>query len=289
MFDFKYHIVSLVAVFLALGIGVVMGSMSAERGVVSEQERALIATMEKDFEKLRSSNAELNSQLAVATRFQEGAIALLTEGKLAQQNVAVIVTGDVDATTLKNLKASLEQAGATQQSVTTFSGKLGLDNKNTAEKVAAIVGGNPQGQAATRNKALEETARWIADGLNPKGINDLVDAGFMQTSGTFDKTVQAVIVIGGSQNGGKNLPPEQLDEQIIKTLKQLPVTLAGVETSNVKTSYMKTYQGLNINTVDNIDKASGQIAVVYILAGQAGDFGEKATADTLMPEPTKNQ
>ncbi len=288
MFDFKYHIVSLVAVFLALGIGVVMGSMSAERGVVSEQERALIATMEKDFEKLRSTNAELNSQLSVATKFQEGAIALLTEGKLAQKSVAVIVTGDVNSTTLKDLKASLEQAGATQQSVTTFSGKLGLDNKATVEKVAAIVGGNPQGQAATRDKALEETAYWIAGGLNPKGINDLGDAGFLMASGSYDTAVQAVIIVGGSQNG-KNLPPKQLDDQIIKALQQLPVVIAGVESSNVKTSYMTAYQGLNIDTVDNIDKASGQVAVVYILAGQTGNFGEKATADVLMPRPAENQ
>lgn len=287
MFDFKYHIVSLVAVFLALGVGVVMGSMGAERGVVTEQERALITTMEKDFENLRATNADLNGQMAVAAKFQNGATGLLNEGKLAQKSVAVIITGDVEGQTLKTLKIALEQAGATQQSVTTFSGKLGLDDKNSADKTAAIVGGNAQGQAALRDKALEETARWIAGGLNPKGINDLAAAGFIKTSGTYDTAVQAVIIIGGSENG-KNLPPEQLDAQLIKTFKQLPITLAGVESLTVKNSYMKTYQGLSISTVDDIDKAPGQVSVVYILAGQAGDFGEKATADALMPEPPKS-
>jgi hypothetical protein len=287
MFDFKYHIVSLVAVFLALGIGVVMGSMGAQQGVVTQQERALIVTMEKDFEKLRASNADLNVQLATAARFQNGATSLLTSGKLAQTTVAVIVTGDVEGQTLKNLQAALEQAGASQQSVTVFSGKLGLDNKATSEKIAAIVGGNPQGQTAIKDKALEETARWIAGGLNPKGISDLAAAGFFKTNGVYDSAVQSVIIIGGSENG-KNLPPEQLDAQLIKTLKTLPVALAGTESLTVKNSYMKIYQGLGLSTVDDIDKAPGQISVVYILAGQAGDYGEKSTADSLMPEPPKN-
>ncbi len=288
MFDFRYHIVSLVAVFLALGIGVVMGSMSAERGVVSEQERALIATMEKDFERLRSTNTDLNAQLATAAKFQEGAMALLTDGKLAQKSVAVVVTGDVDAATLKNLQTSLELAGAKQQSLTTFSGKLGLDDKTTVDKVAAIVGGNPPGQAATRDKAVEETARWIAGGLNPKGINDLAGAGFIGTSGRYDTFVQAVIIVGGLQNS-KNLPPEQVDDTLIKTFKLLPITIAGVEQTKVKTSYMKVYQAQNISTVDDIDKASGLLSTIYILAGQSGDFGEKPTADVLMPEPPKSQ
>lgn len=287
MFDFKYHIVSLVAVFLALGIGVVMGSMTAEQGVVTEQERALITTMEKDFENLRADNADLKSQVAVDAKFQEAATALLVDTKLAGMNVALVVTGNVESTTLKNLQATLQLAGAQQQSVTTFSGKLGLDNKNSLDKVAAIVGGSPQGEAATRDKALEAAAHWIANGLNSKGIADLAAAGFLKSTGTYDAPVQAVIIVGGSENG-KNLPPDKLDEPMIKILKQHPVILIGAESATVKNSYMKNYQSLGINTIDDIDKAPGRISAVYIMAGQTGDFGEKSTADSLMPEPPKS-
>lgn len=288
MFDFKYHIVSLVAVFLALGIGVVMGSMSAERGVITEQERALIATMEKDFDRLRASNDDLNKQLSVAAKFEAGATAMLNSGKLVDKNVAVIITGDIGADTLKTLKGTLEQAGAIQLSVTTFSGKLGLDDKTAMAKVASVVGDNPEGQTEIRERALEETARWITGGINPQGISALAEAGFLKMSGDYDKPVQAVIIIGGLVNG-KNLPPDQVDAHIIKTLQLLPVTIAGVESTSVKKSYMNAYQDMGISTVDDIDSPPGQISVVYVLAGLSGDYGEKATANAPMPEPSKSR
>lgn len=288
MFDFKYHIVSLVAVFLALGIGVVMGSMSAERGVVTDQEKALITTMEKDFEKLRADNTELNSIVAADAAFQAGATALLTNGMLTGKNVAVVVTGNAEAEALKNLKSELEQAGGKEQSVTTFSGNLGLDDKAILEKVTAIVNGQGTGQAAVRAKALDETARAIGSGINAKAISDLAAAGFMKTEGSYDIPIQCVVIVGGTANGN-NLKPADLDTVLIKSLLTLPLTMVGTESSTVKNSYMKTYEDLGISTVDNVDTAAGRVSTVFVLSGQAGNFGTRSTAGKLMPEPPKSQ
>ena len=55
--DFKYHIASLVAVFMALGIGVIIGSSvlgeSIVRNIVAEQE-LLITRLEEDYDGLKS-------------------------------------------------------------------------------------------------------------------------------------------------------------------------------------------------------------------------------------------
>lgn len=286
MFDFRYHIVSLVAVFLALGIGVVLGSMSAERGVVTEQERALIATMEKDFDNLRAENKQLNTIISADEAFRAGVVPLVVDGQLAGKNVAVMVTGAVNSTTLKTLKTVIEQAGGVETSVTTFGGDLGLGEKAVKEKVASIVGASAGNTATLRGKALDASAGWIASGLNAKNIIELDNAGFLKSEGVYDVPVQAVLIIGGKVNG-KDLNAENLDTPLIESLKTQNIVIAGAEGSDVKTSYIKTYKNLGLNTVDNLDMPAGLVSVVYVLNGQTGNYGTKSTADRLMPEPLK--
>lgn len=268
MFDFKYHIVSLVAVFLALGIGVVMGSMTAEQGVVTNQEKSLIATMEKDFERLRSDNAALSTQISADTKFADSALSLMVTDKLKGKTVAVVVTGAIDTPDLKNLKAALEKAGGIESSVTTFTGGIGLDTKDAP-------------------KQLDEAARWIASGANPKGVSDLAATGFMKVSGVYNAPVQGVIVIGGTDN---DKAPKfiNLDAPIIKSFLNMAVTVVGAESSTVKNSAIRDFQALGISTVDDIETTPGWISLIYVLGGQAGDFGAKVTADTLMPLPAKS-
>lgn len=286
MFDFRYHIVSIVAVFLALGIGVVLGSMSAERGVVTEQERALIATMEKDFDNLRAENKQLNTIISADEAFLAGVVPLVVDGKLADKNVAIVVTGAVDATTLKTLKATIEQAGGTETSVTTFEGDLGFGEKSVKDKVAEIVGASAGNAATLRSKALDAAAGWIVSGLNAKELNNLAAEGFLKSEGVYDVPVQAVLIIGGKVNG-KGLSAENLDAVLIDSLNTQNVVLAGAEISTVKTSYIQTYKNLGLSTVDNLDMPAGQVCAVYLLGGESGNFGTKATADRLMPEPLK--
>jgi hypothetical protein len=284
MFDFKYHIVSLVAVFLALGIGVVMGSMSADRGVVTTQEKSLIATMEKDFENLRATNKDQQATIAASQSYIDASLPLLVSGKLTGKSIAVVVTGDVEAPTLKVLKAALEKAGAVEASITYLAAPLGLDNKDTLAKVGTLVGAPAQSQAIVSGKVLQETALAIVTGSDAAGIAGLANAGVLKITGSYAAPATGIIIIGGSENG-KYLKFDELDKPLIKAFQATGLSPVGVESSTVKNSYMKSYQDLNLSTIDDIDQAAGQVSLVYVLAGRAGNFGGKSTADTLMPAP----
>ncbi len=284
MFDFKYHIVSLVAVFLALGIGVVMGSMTAERGVVTTQEKSLIATMEKDFENLRATNKEQAATIAAELAYTDASLPLLIKGKLAGKSIAIVVTGDVEAPTLKGLKAALEQAGATQASVTYLAAPLGLDNKDVLVKAATLLDVPGQSQTVVSGKALAVTARAIVTGSDGTTLAALADAGVIKISGIYASPANGVIVIGGAENG-KHLKFAELDAPLVKAFQATGLSPVGTESATVKNSYMKDYQTLNLSTVDNLDTAAGQVSVIFVLAGGPGHYGAKATADTIMPTP----
>jgi len=71
MFDFRYHALSLVAVFLALMIGLLLGVAIGDRGLVSGAERNLRGSLRADVRRSRAQSADLRSQLIEQRRVQQ--------------------------------------------------------------------------------------------------------------------------------------------------------------------------------------------------------------------------
>ncbi|HEY4687266.1 MAG TPA: copper transporter, partial [Candidatus Subteraquimicrobiales bacterium] len=63
MFDVRYHLVSLVAVFLALALGILMGSVIAGRGTLVERQNALIEGIQADVNRIQKENKGLHEEL----------------------------------------------------------------------------------------------------------------------------------------------------------------------------------------------------------------------------------
>ena len=62
MYNLRYHIASLVAVFLALAIGLILGTVVGERGTLDKQQTTLVTSLQKDFTLLRTENADLKRE-----------------------------------------------------------------------------------------------------------------------------------------------------------------------------------------------------------------------------------
>jgi hypothetical protein len=121
MVDFRYHVVSLVAVFLALACGIVLGAgplRAAIGDTVSGRNAALTA-----------QNAQLTTERDAATADEHAANAALDAagagllgGTLPGYRVAVVSLGTVDAATAKAVDTRLTQAGAQVVSHVTLTG-----------------------------------------------------------------------------------------------------------------------------------------------------------------------
>lgn len=71
--SYKYHLVSLAAVFLALAVGILIGSNLVGSEALVQQQNSLVTQLEQDFKKLRLENDELHSQLMALTEQLEEA------------------------------------------------------------------------------------------------------------------------------------------------------------------------------------------------------------------------
>lgn len=280
MFDFRYHIISLTAVFLALGVGIVLGTMVVEKGVVSEQQKALVSRIEKDFEALRSENRQAAARLELAEQFADEIVPMMVANKLTGQNVALVVTTSMTDEVGRGISETIQKAGARVTSTTTIQSDVGLGDKEKAAKIEALIAEATPAGGPLKARLLTEVAKDISTGQQPKLLQDLAGYGSLKLNGVYDVPVQAVVVIGGTD--GK-VAVDDIDAAFIKGVVAYNVPVVGVETSTVKNSYMNGYQGLGISTVDDIDLVAGRIALILVLSGQSGHYGIKPTAKQMLP------
>ena len=112
MIDFRYHLVSLISVFLALAVGIALGAGPLKETVGD--------TLTGQVDQLRAEKGDLRTQLDKASadlthsaQFAGAAGTELVTGSLPSYRVAVVLLGKVPAAEREAIDARLQEAGAT--------------------------------------------------------------------------------------------------------------------------------------------------------------------------------
>ncbi len=261
MIDFRYHLVSIVAVFLALAIGIVVGATAiapttlAALNKASEHEKKQISSQRTD---IRTLQGQINADQALA----QSAEPLLLDNLLEGQRVVLVTAPGADSSTINGITSALKQAGAkvTGQVVlqpaffgTSASTQTSLDA--LAEKVAppTITPGiqTAQPDPDTQIAGQQEAATVIAPALvtkditgnitgsttslTPQQANEIVDGfaaqGFLQLnlpsgSATLTQATLAVVVIPATPPTAGDTDPTNL--ALISLAQQLSLVSRGV-------------------------------------------------------------
>lgn len=164
MIDFRYHIVSLVAVFLALALGLFLGSTTLQSTVthnLRQQAHSVIARNETLQAEKDAANAKLRGQESFATSVEPYAVA----GKLVNAEVAVVSAPGVDSDARDRLVETLKSAGASiTADVRLQNGFLDPSQDATWAQLAAQVAGNhPLPRANGASQASSELARVLVN------------------------------------------------------------------------------------------------------------------------------
>ena len=100
MFDLRYHVASLAAVFLALIIGIVVGVGISGKGFVSDSERSLlnerITDLKNRLDSATKRNTDLTRTQRAAQAFVQEAYPTLMDGRLSGSKVGLVFAGPVD-------------------------------------------------------------------------------------------------------------------------------------------------------------------------------------------------
>ncbi len=268
MYNLRYHLVSLVAVFLALAVGLVLGSVVAERGYLDEQQSALVEGLRQDFAELRAENERLRAAYELDRGFALETADALIEGALEGRRIAII-TNEGRTEGLSAVTSAVEDAGGDAVIVMVSEPGLGLGSTALRDELRAAVT-TGVGLPLQERTALSIADEWTSAAGDDPVTAALVDRGVLELRGWDAAMPLDGAVLLAVWNGE---PDESLVETAVR-LQELGASVVGAETQRYETGVVEAAREAGLSAVDNVGSAEGGFSLVWILTGRAeGHFG----------------
>lgn len=310
MISLRRHVLTLVAVFLAIAVGVVLGSTSVAtsvRDAVVDREATTagrLETTEQDLNRKRQATERLDSLIGDLTP-------AVADGQLADRPVLVVVAPGASAEDVDTVTESISAAGGID------AGRIRLADRSVDpaadSEIAALVANLPIGDApaadadigAQLGTALGRAALLRSEDAEPHLEDDdratvlttLADAEMIAFEpGTIRPGQLAVVVTGPGTE-------ESTAVRIASLARTLDgegagvVVVSGISSGNGPDALLvlRSSGQEDVSTVDSVGTDAGQLAAVLALAEQLdrgqGDYGLRhdatAAAPSLPPTSTR--
>lgn len=283
--NIKYYVVSIVAIFLALAIGIYIGFMFDAQEILLSQKEDIVAQLEERFDYLEEENKQVKEEIDKITKensiikeFNRLIYKEVIKEKLTGLNIAIIETsGDY---IYKELEETLELAGANVTSMTAINKNFetNLEQlRNIYEDTYTLIESNEDIIELIIVSITKEIILGEGDNIiNKLNINGIIDA-----IGEYTTPINYIILAGGSREKDDRF--NTIDIEIIKVCREMNIPIIGVERENVVYSYVENYIDNRISSVDNVDTIMGKVALVLAIDGRPGNYGVKPTAEKLIP------
>jgi hypothetical protein len=273
MFDFRYHVTSLAAVFIALVIGILVGVAISGRTLIKESERlrleARIGNLQNDLDAAERQVAQQNA----LDEYQRETYLALMEGRLADKRIGVVYLGSAEGEVAGSIQETIDRADGTS---TMRALKLPIATGELLRRV---------GDLPEAPQTVEDLGRALAAELVDGGDTPLWDA------------VGPVLVEereGGSQPLDAVVVARTAEPQQGQTARFLAgfyaglaaagVPVVGAETTDSEPTAVLTFRGHGLSTIDNVDTITGRVALAVLLTGESpGSYGFKEDNTPVLP------
>jgi len=304
MVNLRYHVVSLIAVFLALTVGIVMGSTVVDRVTVDALNQR-VNSVSKSVSNAEAENGRLGNQLRTVQDFAAQARDQIVRGRLKGVPLVVVAVSGVDRKRVDELGQALVSAQAAMAGSLWLTAKMRLDNDNDVRALATALTVGVDRPEVLRRQALAKVAEALAgsaDGTPNPTLAALVAAGFVtyeappgQAAATVAALPQGlrVVMVSGA---GADVGDDQVALPLVQDLSQAPARLVVAESGQDSSGGRGVFVGLvrkddavasRVSSVDNLESPMGQAAVVLALEDLAGSrtghYGVGPGAQRLLP------
>jgi len=315
----RYHIVSLVAVFLALALGIVVGSTVLQEGTVSVL-RATSERVRQESDRNSRENVALKQDKARLEAFGTALLPELVQGRLKGRPVVLVDTDKVDDGLRDTVRKALEDAGAEIDGQITFSDQhLTLAAEADRTAIGQLLGADAGAADVLRGTLVKRLAdRLITssaipqeDGQRPSDLlTGLQDADFLAdlklsrpiTAGTdpFPRQGSSFVLLGPSAAAAPTaVAPDAFLVPLADQVSSRASAVAGAEAAAVPdaSSWVVALRNnrsasRRVSGIDSADAVYGRLSLVQALQtslqqGPAGQYGIKGGARALFPDRTE--
>jgi outer membrane murein-binding lipoprotein Lpp len=281
MFDLRYHVASLAAVFVALLIGILVGV--AMSGKVDDAEKQKLQSdvnrLDAQLEAASEGRANATREQKAIKAFVKNAYPSLIADRLRGKRIAILFVGPADAGVRQDIEHAVEDAGAST-TLRMRALKVPVD----ADKVdTKLTGELRQYRSAGLDELGRALARELVDGGDTPGWDSLSSVLVEETAGSFRRSADGVVV-------ARTVEPQKGETALFLSglyagLADIDVPTIGVETSDVSQSAVETWSDAGLSTVDDVDAPAGRLALALLLSGSpTGNYGVNESAgDGIIP------
>lgn len=290
MISFRYHVVTVVAVFLAFGLGLLAGSSFGQPALIEQLRQRTEAQLETIGE-LRREIGGLEGELVDLRAFAEDAAPYLIEDSLVGYRAILVSHEGVASIVEGRARSALDLAGA--EVLFTLSVRPAIADDGDVEAAAALAQalGPIASDADPVAEAAEAVARRLAAGPGVAGDADvlvrLLDAGLLASSeGALDEDVLAsldpatliVVVLGGGEVDDIVPTTGRFAVPLARALAEAGIAVAVGESAVTPFPWIDAVPTDAAVAIADLDRSSGAIALVLgldrlILTGRGGRFG----------------
>jgi len=293
MFDLRYHVASLAAVFLALIIGILVGVGISDRGLVDSAKTKFlqdeVASLQKRLDNQATQSTNRSRERQAAQTFINETYPTLVRNRLKNKQIAVVFVGHDDGATRSAVARALTDAGALQLRLRAL--KVPIDVK----QIESALKGQPAAVGLRGRSNLESLGRALGTELALGGDtplwNVLTDATDLveHRLGPSKAPADGVVVVRTA--APQHAATARFLLGLYEGLGGSNVSAVGVEETDAPESATAIYREAGLSSVDDVDTSAGRLALVLLLAGApAGQYGVKDSAGDgalpPLPEPT---
>lgn len=323
MIHFRYHLVSLVAVFLALAVGIVMGSTVIDRAIV-DGLRSRIDQVEANADARRAENARLGTEIDRLGRYVSASAPFAVTNRLSNRNVVVFAMTGTDERPVRDAVQLIRTAGGRASGIVWVEDDMALDNDELIRRVATSLGLNSTDAGAVRDAAWDYMARAmrplpvppveVEDPSTPVTttqppaatmFNRLVELGLLRFEGVGEGSPLVGTLAGAD---ALMVSDSRLDEEVdavalagLRALVRADIATVAAEVFRADKGGPERGDGLApihddpvlanaVSTVDDLELIEGHVAAVLALSDLArGVVGRYGFGPDTQPLPEWSQ
>jgi hypothetical protein len=304
MIDFRYHLVSIVAVLLALSIGIVLGTGTLGGPLLQNLENN-VDELRADNQERREEVAALNEQLAAERGFTEAAEPFMVDGSLTGRDVVIVEFAGTDGAIASRLRGLIAAAGGNPTTTVEILNKFALEDDISRDELALAIGS----VAGERPELLAEAAQVLGETMgsaaagNVSGstalLEELQSAGFVDIEREGDPEGPLVpegssfMIVGGSPDE----PRYDVSLFTLNLVLELTATEAAALAAEPSTSMWGIVQIIRndgdardeVATADTVEQVSGRVPAILglerAIEGNVDHYGTGPGAELILPEP----
>jgi len=306
--DFRYHLVSLIAVFLAVALGIVIGT-TALNGPILDDLESQVQALQQDKRSLEDQTQTLQARVDNTDAFQLAVAPALVDGALVDSSVLLVVASeDVETEDVEAVSSLITEAGgtvtgqitltpafsdpATESSLQSYATGSGLpagitlpDVDDAGQLVGSLLAqvlmvpvGGPVPDTAAASSVLAglpalDVLRTDSDAVTPANYAVVLTSGELTGDDAADRNANLVELVSALDAGGSGAivaggAVSARENGLVGTVRSDPEVASAV------------------STVDNVTTPAGRISTVLALRAEGeGTSGAYGTGENTRPVP----